>query len=66
VLKALALGADGVGFATLLLIACAGGGRDGVAAMVEALQAELQRTMSIAGCASVSEVDPTVMHRIEA
>jgi len=66
VLKALALGANGVGFATLLLIACAGGGRDAVAAMVEELQAELQRTMSIAGCASVREIDPSVMHRLEA
>jgi len=65
-LKALALGANGVGFATLLLIACAGGGRDAVAAIVEELQTELQRTMSIAGCASVSEIDPTVMHRLEA
>src|SRR6266567_932445 len=53
VLKALALGANAVGMATLLLIACAGGGRDAVAAMVEQLQAELQRTMSITGCASV-------------
>jgi len=66
VLKALALGANGVGFATLLLIACAGGGRDAVAAMVEELQGELQRTMSIAGCASVAEIDPSVMHRLEA
>jgi isopentenyl diphosphate isomerase/L-lactate dehydrogenase-like FMN-dependent dehydrogenase len=32
--------------------------------MVEELQAELQRTMSIAGCPSVSEVDPAVMHRV--
>jgi isopentenyl diphosphate isomerase/L-lactate dehydrogenase-like FMN-dependent dehydrogenase len=65
VLKALALGASGVGFATLLLIACAGGGRDAVKAMVEEVQGELQRTMSIAGCASVSEVDPTAMHRLD-
>jgi isopentenyl diphosphate isomerase/L-lactate dehydrogenase-like FMN-dependent dehydrogenase len=64
VLKALALGANGVGFATLLLIACAGGGRDGVKAMVEELQAELQRTMSIAGCGSVLEVDSSVMHKV--
>jgi 4-hydroxymandelate oxidase len=66
VLKALALGANGVGFATLLLIACAGGGKDAVAAMVGELQAELQRTMSIAGCASVAKIDPSVMHRVHA
>jgi 4-hydroxymandelate oxidase len=64
VLKALALGANGVGLATLLLIACAGGGKDAVAAMVGEVQAELQRTMSIAGCASVAEIDPSVMHRV--
>src|SRR5437879_5505831 len=46
ILKALALGANGVGIATLLVVACAGGGRDGVRAMVEALQEELARTMS--------------------
>src|SRR5207249_3402697 len=45
-LKALALGASGVGIATLLLIACAGGGRDGVRAMMEALYEELARKMS--------------------
>jgi 4-hydroxymandelate oxidase len=66
VLKALALGANGVGMATLLLVACAGGGADAVAAMVEEVQAELQRTMSITGCRSVAEVDASILHRVEA
>jgi 4-hydroxymandelate oxidase len=65
VLKALALGANGVGLATLLLVACAGGGRDGVAGMMEAVYGELQRTMSITGCRSVATIDPTIMHRVE-
>ena len=65
VLKALALGADGVGIATLLVIACAGGGRDGVRAMMEALYEELARTMSITGCRSVDSIDKSVMHRVE-
>jgi len=65
VLKALALGANGVGLATLLLIACAGGGRDGVRAMMEALYEELTRTMSITGCRSVDEIDPSILHRVE-
>jgi isopentenyl diphosphate isomerase/L-lactate dehydrogenase-like FMN-dependent dehydrogenase len=65
VLKALALGADGVGVATLLVVACAGGGRDGVRAMVEALQEELARTMSITGCRSVDSIDKSIMHRVE-
>ena len=65
VLKALALGADGVGMATMLVVACAGGGRDGVRAMMEALYEELQRTMSITGCAAVDRVDPSILHRVD-
>lgn len=65
VLKALALGADGVGVATLLLVACAGGGRDGVRAMVEALYEELERTMSITGCRAVNAIDSSILHRAE-
>jgi isopentenyl diphosphate isomerase/L-lactate dehydrogenase-like FMN-dependent dehydrogenase len=65
VLKALALGASGVGIATLLLIACAGGGRDGVRAMMEALYEELGRTMSITGCRSVDTIDPSIVHRVD-
>lgn len=65
VLKALALGADGVGIATLLLVACAGGGREGVRAMMEALYDELRRTMSITGCASVAAIDPSILHRVD-
>ena len=64
VLKALALGANGVGMATLLLVACAGGGKAAVAAMVREVQAELQRTMSITGCASIDAIDPTIIHRV--
>jgi 4-hydroxymandelate oxidase len=65
VLKALALGANGVGMATQLVIACAGGGRDGVRAMMEALQEELSRTMSITGCASVESIDTSILHRVD-
>jgi len=65
VLKALALGANGVGLATLLLIACAGSGRDGVRAMMEALYEELTRTMSITGCGSIDAIDPSILHRVE-
>ncbi|MEP6751878.1 MAG: alpha-hydroxy-acid oxidizing protein [Candidatus Dormiibacterota bacterium] len=65
VLKALALGANGVGIATLLVVACAGGGRDGVRAMVEALQEELARTMSITGCRSVDAIDASILHRVD-
>jgi 4-hydroxymandelate oxidase len=64
VLKALALGANGVGMATLLLVACAGGGRDAVAAIMEAVYAELARSMSITGCRSVVTVDASILHRV--
>lgn len=62
VLKALALGADGVSLATLLLIACAAAGREGVKAMMEVLYEELQRTMSLVGSPTVSQIDPTILH----
>jgi isopentenyl diphosphate isomerase/L-lactate dehydrogenase-like FMN-dependent dehydrogenase len=62
VLKALALGADGVGIATLLLIACAADGRAGVKAMIELLAEELQRTMSLVGSPSVAQVDRSTLH----
>lgn len=65
VLKALALGADGVGIATLLLVACAGGGRKGVAAMMEALYEELERTMSITGSRDVRSIEPSILHRVD-
>ena len=65
VLKALALGANGVGVATLLVIACAAAGRDGVRAMMEALYDELARTMSITGCDSVDGVDASIIHPVE-
>ena len=65
VLKALALGANGAGIATLLVVACAGGGREGVRAMMEALYEELGRTMSITGCGSVDTIDPAILHRVE-
>ena len=65
VLKALALGANGVGIATLLVIACAGAGREGVRAMMEALYEELERTMSITGCRSVDSIDPSILHRMD-
>ena len=65
VLKALALGANGVGMANQLVVACAGGGRDGVRAMIEALQEELARTMSITGCRSIDAIDASILHRVE-
>jgi 4-hydroxymandelate oxidase len=64
VLKALALGADGVGVVTLLLVAVAARGRDGVRMMIELLNEELQRTMSFVGFPTIADVDPAPLRRI--
>jgi isopentenyl diphosphate isomerase/L-lactate dehydrogenase-like FMN-dependent dehydrogenase len=61
VLKAITLGADAVGLVTLLLIAAAANGRDGVRAMVEILNEELQRTMSYVGFPTVADTDPSAL-----
>lgn len=63
-LKALACGADGVGFVTLLLVACAADGRNGVRMMMENVHEELQRTMSYVGTTSVADVDGSILHHL--
>lgn len=62
VFKALALGADCVGLGTQLVVACAAAGRDGVRRMMTLLQEELERIMCLAGCTTVSAVEPSVLH----
>ena len=62
VFKALALGADGVGLGTQLVVACAAAGRDGVRRMMHLLQEELERVMCLTGCPSVSAIEPSVLH----
>jgi hypothetical protein len=64
VLKALALGADGVCFATLLLVAFVANGGQGVADMLHALTEELQRNMSITGCKTIAGIDPTIVREL--
>ncbi len=64
VIKALALGAQGVGMATLLLIACSARGREGVRRILEILGMELQRTMSLIGWSTISQIDPSVLRFI--
>ena len=62
VFKALALGADGVGLGSQLVVGCAAAGRDGVRRMLGILQEELERVMSLTGCAGVAEIDRSVLH----
>jgi isopentenyl diphosphate isomerase/L-lactate dehydrogenase-like FMN-dependent dehydrogenase len=61
VLKALALGADGVCFGNLLLLAFVAFGAQGVADMLQNLTDELRRNMSIAGGRSVDTIDPSII-----
>ena len=62
VFKALALGANGVGLATQLVLACAAAGREGVRRTMELLQEELERVMSLTGSATISAIEPSVLH----
>jgi 4-hydroxymandelate oxidase len=62
--KALALGADGVCFGTLLVLAFAAGGKGGVAEMLRILYQELRRVMSYTGCRTINEIEPGVVRRL--
>lgn len=64
VLKALACGADAVGVVTLLLVACAADGREGVRLMMQHLEEELQRTMSFVGTSTVQEIDESILVQV--
>ena len=61
ILKALALGADAVCVLTILMIAYIGHGKAGVRDMMLVLADELRRNMSICGCATVEEIDPSIL-----
>jgi isopentenyl diphosphate isomerase/L-lactate dehydrogenase-like FMN-dependent dehydrogenase len=62
ILKALCLGADAVAVATPLVIGYVAAGELGVVAMMDALNAELRRTMSAVGFGSTDAVDSSVLH----
>ncbi|HYA67629.1 MAG TPA: alpha-hydroxy acid oxidase [Acidimicrobiales bacterium] len=57
VIKAVALGADGVLIGRPYLYGLAAGGQAGVTRILELLRAEMTRTMALIGCASVSALD---------
>jgi len=61
VLKALALGADGVCFGNLLLLAFVADGPQGVACMLDILTKELQRNMSIVGCKTIGAIESSIL-----
>jgi len=61
ILKALALGADGVCLGNLLLLAFVAEGAQGVAQMLDILAQELKRNMSIVGCKTIEAVEPSIV-----
>lgn len=62
VFKALALGAKAVMIGRPYLYALAVGGAAGVARVVEILHTELQMTMGLAGCASLTSIDRSFLY----
>lgn len=61
VLKALALGANGVLMGYTIVMGLAANGREGVRDIVMAMTEELRRAMTITGCKNLSEVDESVL-----
>lgn len=57
IIKALALGADACSIGRPYLYGLAAGGQRGVERALELLQAELERSMALLGCASVKELN---------
>ncbi len=61
VLKALAFGAKGVGFANSMLLALAADGADGVELLINQITAELRRTMAATGCPNLSAINRSII-----
>jgi 4-hydroxymandelate oxidase len=61
ILKALALGADGVCVGNLLLLAFVAYGAQGVADMLHNLYEELRRDMSITGCKTIRSIEASII-----
>jgi isopentenyl diphosphate isomerase/L-lactate dehydrogenase-like FMN-dependent dehydrogenase len=62
VLKLLALGADAVLIGRPLVVAAFGGGREGVALMLNQFKNELLQAMLLTGTADVTKVPATILH----
>ncbi len=61
VLKALAMGAQAVGFAGSMLLAWGAGESAGVENLVNQMTAELSRTMAATGCPNLKAIDNTII-----
>ncbi|MFH0843956.1 MAG: alpha-hydroxy-acid oxidizing protein, partial [Pseudomonadota bacterium] len=63
VLKALALGADGVLVGQAILLAAFAGGAEGVRDMIAGMTDQLRRAMTLTGCRNVTSVDESILIR---
>ena len=61
IFKGLALGAQGVGFATSVLMAASASGAESVEQFIGFVTAELKRTMAICGCSDLSAVNRSLL-----
>lgn len=66
VFRALCLGASAVGIGRLYMWASAAGAEDGVVALMDVLQRELQHCMAQAGCTSLEDCQPERLCRSDA
>jgi isopentenyl diphosphate isomerase/L-lactate dehydrogenase-like FMN-dependent dehydrogenase len=64
IVKAFALGAHAVMLGTPLIVALAAAGADGVRDLVQALNDEVRRNLSILGAANPRAIDPRVLHTV--
>ena len=63
VLKALALGADGVLMGYCVAIGLIANGEEGVRDMIDAVTSELRRAMTLTGCRDLSQINEQILHR---
>lgn len=61
ILKALAFGAKGVGFASSMILGWAAAGAKGVEMLINQIAAELKRTMAATGCPELNQIDHSII-----
>jgi len=66
VVKALALGADGVGIGRLFCLALAAAGAGGITRMLELLEIEIHSTLALLGKATLADVDSSCITLLDA
>lgn len=63
--KAMALGADGVGLGRLMCLALAAAGSDGIVRMLEILEEEYLTALALSGVTSSSQLDPSYVETVQ-